>query len=232
MISLLCLAGMSQAWAAEDAKQEKTPVYGGLFLDVDVVEPAVSLFSDEHKGANASVSVDLLHRFLPSVTVGYASYDASSDYSGYIPQGDGYEYKVDGPYFKVGVDFNMLQSKNKTKKYKPAGYVGFRFAFSPFDYEIKNARYEQLSWNREFGYSVSGSSFTRWWEFVGGIKVPVYKRLYLSLEGNYKLGVKTKHESHSIGNGQQLSVNNTYAPGLGDSKGSGWGFRYMISFLF
>ncbi len=203
--------------------------YKGFFLDVDVVEPAVSLFEDQHKGANASLSVNLKNVFFPTLLVGYASYDASSDYSSYVLQPDNYTYKVKGPYFKVGLDFNMIKS---TQEFKPTCYIGARYAFSCYNYDIQNVAVSQSEWGSNATINKSSSTFAQWGEFLGGVRVPVYKRFYLGFEGCYKWSFSPKTDSYINSDGTMVTINQTYAPGFGDKNGTTWGFRYMASFFF
>lgn len=219
---------MSFGAYASDSTSVKDIWYKGFFLDVDVVEPAVSIFDANHKGVNASLSVNLKNVFFPTVLVGYASYDATSDYSSYILQPDDYTYKVKGPYFKVGLDFNMIKSQ---KEFKPSCYIGARYAFSVYSYDILNVSVAQPEWGSQALINASDHTFAQWGEFLGGVRVPVYKRLYLGFEGCYKWSFSPKSDSY-YKYGTLVTINQTYAPGFGDKNGTTWGFRYMVSYFF
>lgn len=214
-------------WGA-DSTSTANRWYKGFFLDVDLIEPVQSIFNDDHKGGNASLSVNFKDAFFPTVLVGYSSYDASGDYSSYTPQ-DGYTYKVNGLYCKVGLDFNLLRSK---KKYKPECYLGARYAFSTYSFDVLNVSMPSMGWSNTGQINESGNTFAQWGEFVGGVRVPVYKRLYLGLEGDYKWSFSPKSSSFNGPDGNKVVINQSYAPGFGDSNGTTWGFRYMVSFFF
>lgn len=227
-LALLCVA--TSAFASDSTAVAKSDRwFKGFFLDVDAVEPAVSLFNDKHKGANASLSVNLKNVFFPTVLVGFASYDATSDYSSYVQQPSGYTYKVKGPYFKVGMDFNMIKS---TKEFKPECFIGVRYAFSCYDYDILNVAVSQAEWGSSTTINKSDNTFAQWGEFVGGVRVPVYKRLYLGFEGCYKWSFSPRVDSYYNTNGTLVTINQSYAPGFGDKNGTTWGLRYMVSFFF
>lgn len=213
---------------AADSTAAKAPLFQGVFVDVDVVEPLVSVLSDKHKGGNASLSVNLKNVFFPTALVGYASYDASADYASYLEQPAGYTYKVSGPYFKLGVDFNLIKSK---KVFKPEGFLGVRYACSPFSFDVNNVYVHQAGWDVAHTLNISSNTFAQWGEFVGGVRVPVCKRLFLGFEGCYKWAFHPKNKSYTGSNGVSAIVNQTYAPGFGDLNGVNWGFRYMVSFF-
>lgn len=214
--------------SAADTTAVKERFMQGVFVDVDIVEPLISVLDGKHKGANASVSFNLKNSIFPSFLVGCASYDASGDYASYIKQPDDYTYKVKGPYFKAGVDFNLLKSK---KKYKPECYLGVRYAFSSYDYEVKNVFVRQAGWSDYNTINVSDKVFAHWGEFLGGVRVPVYNRLYLGFEGDYKWSFKPKKETFNNADGSKTVIRQSYAPGFGDKNGVNWGFRYMVSFF-
>lgn len=215
---------------ASDSTSVSNRWYKGFFLDVDVVEPVMSAIGDsKHKGANASLSVNLKNTFFPTVLVGYASYDASSDYSNYVVQPDDYTYKVKGPYFKAGLDFNMIKS---VKRFKPTCFIGVRYAFSVYDYDILNVAVAQPEWGSSSTISVSDNTFAQWGEFLGGVRVPVYNRLYLGFEGCYKWSFSPRTDHFRNNEGTSVAINQSYAPGFGDKNGVTWGLRYLVSFFF
>lgn len=226
--SLLLTICSTSAFAADSTSVSNT-WFRGFFVDVDAVEPLVSCFNDNHKGFNASLSVNLKDAFFPTVMVGYASLDASSDYSNYVIQPDNYTYKVKGPYFKVGLDFNLLKSE---QKFKPSCYLGARYAFSLYNYDVLNVVAVQQDWESSSLINVSDHTFANWGEFVAGVRVPVYNRLYLGLEGCYKWSFKAKQGKFTNADGTNVVINQSYAPGFGDANGTTWGFRYLVSFFF
>lgn len=240
LTSICLLLTLNVAVAQEGSKDEtqketaqRASWFKGVILDVDLVEPLWGVFSTNHQGFNASVSADIKHAFFPTFLAGYASYDASSDYSHYVEKSQGYAYKVNGPYFKVGLDFNLIRDKKSTKKCQPIAALGLRYAFSPYHFEIDNCSVSRAGWGDNAQFSVDGSTFAQWGEFVASLKAPVYKSLYLGFEGCYKWSFSpdVKHFSDAQ-TGNCITVNQTYAPGFGDSKGTCWGMRYFVSFYF
>lgn len=218
---------------AASADSTSLPFFRGALLDVDIAEPVISCFSDSHQGANVSLSLDFKHRFFAVLLAGYAKYDATDDYSSYAPVSSDYQYKVDGPYFKVGVDFNILRTRIESDKKSPFGFLGMRYAFSPFNYDIKSSSIFDSDRNYSSSYSISGSSFAHWFEFVGGFRVPIYNRIYLGMDGNYKFSFHASSDKEGQGSdGNKKIINQTYAPGFGNSNHSGFGLRYLIGFYF
>lgn len=233
LISLCGLFFGGSCLAADKTAASDIKTFNGILVDVDVVEPVVSLVSDTHKGFSVSAEADFKHKFLPMIQIGYAKYDATDDYSNYIEQPDDYCYKVSGPYFKVGLDFNIISSDPVAGPFRPYGYLGVRFACSAYNFEVHNSVVNSAYWNDKLSYSISDNVFAHWGEFAFGVKVPVHNRLYLGLEGTYKFSFSPKIKDLTADDGVTVvRINQTYSPGYGDDNGSSWGFRYMISFLF
>ena len=227
-ISVCCLNVNSAEENKNETEQKSSSRnFKGVFLDVDVVEPMVSLMSDEHKGANISVSANFKDKLLPTVVAGYSKYDASDDYSNYFEQTDEYSYTVKGMYFKFGIDVNVI-SADPMPKYVPMGTIGLRYCFSPFSYDVNSSTVPNGYLQNDFNYSKSGNSFAQWGEIVVGVKMPIASRFFMGFQGWYKLKMHCKDDTEKYGT-TNIRIQNSYAPGYGDSNSMSWGFRYLLS---
>jgi len=227
-ISLLLLWGNTFFIAAGEKENHKRLFYG-FFVDVDLAEPFLSMLSPNKFGVNASVQANFSHTVFPILEVGYATYEGAPDYS-YIPdlivQPDNYSYFINGTYYKVGVNFNLL-AKDFTKNLIPIGYLGIRYGVSPFNYRIENLVVKDFYWEQTYSFNAQGATTAQWAEFLAGVQTPIYKNICLGVSVRFKqfLYIQEKEERNKI-------IRQSYAPGFGDKDDGKWSFRYTVSYFF
>jgi len=108
-----------------DAVTEDTiPLFRGMTVGVDIIGP-VQLMVSDYGQYEASLRINLKDKYYPIFELGYGKADAS-DESTRI------NYKTSAPYFRIGVDWNLL--KNKHDIYRLFG--GFRYGFTSFKYDV------------------------------------------------------------------------------------------------
>lgn len=225
---LLVFSFSLHAKESEDKNSEKKLFYG-VYVDYDLGDVAMSMIMADRFGMNASVEVDLWHLLFPAFEMGYEKYDGAQDYS-YLEDYEGdMQYKMEGLYYKIGVNFNLLQ-KDYTKTLIPQGFVGVRFCFAP-SYSFDISGYPIIGGNEAKIIGTvepcSGKTSARWGEFVAGVRTPIYKGLCLGAEVRFRQFLKIKDSE----DGGYL-IHNSYAPGYGDKEDGRWGFRYTISYFF
>jgi len=206
----------------------------GFFVDFDLLQPLFSALSPNKFGLNASIQANITNTVFPILEIGYANYEGASDYA-YIPdkikQPDNYSYHVNGVYYKIGVDFNLLNKGltkgNNTEKVSPIGYLGIRYGISPLNYQIENLLVEDFYWEESYYFKAKGSTVGQWAEFTAGVKTPIYKNFCMGLNVQFRqfLYVREKQTGNQI-------IRQSYVPGFGDKNNDKWGFRYTISYFF
>jgi hypothetical protein len=226
---LLVLSGNIFISAAQQKESGHDKIFHGLFIDFDLIDPVFSAFNKDKFGLNASIQADLFHSIFPVVEIGYAHYDATSDYA-YLPdliiQPDNYKYTIHGFYYKIGVNLNLLKTKTESKL-SPSGYIGIRYAISPFWYDIENLLITDMYWNETATFNANGSTIGQWGEVLLGVRTPVYKNFCLGADVRFKLFlyIEEKETDNKL-------IRQSYAPGFGNQDEGKWGFRYTISYFF
>ncbi|MBO4807125.1 MAG: hypothetical protein IK005_10520 [Paludibacteraceae bacterium] len=235
LVALLLLANPAFAGkkSKKSAGEEQKQFFYGVYLDYDLADPLMGAIDNRRFGMNSSVVLDFQHLFYPAFELGYATYDASSDYiydnTGTGTPTENVKYEVNGTYYKVGLNINLL-AKDYTKKLAPYGYVGFRYAIAPrFEYEISGYKTDASLWKADSDYipEQKGNTKAQWGEFLAGVNTPIFKGFCMGVELRYKgfLTIKTVEEDN-------CSINQSYVPGYGDYEDGTWGFRYTISYFF
>ncbi|MBP5456333.1 MAG: hypothetical protein J6Y37_07515 [Paludibacteraceae bacterium] len=217
----------------KSTEEEQKQFFYGVYLDYDLADPLMAAIDNRRFGMNSSIVLDFQHLIYPAFELGYATYNASSDYI-YDNTGTGtptedVKYKLKGTYYKVGLNINLL-AKDYSKKLTPYGYVGFRYAIAPrYKYEISGYKTDASLWgaDSELIPAQDGNTTAQWGEFLAGVNTPIYKGFCLGAELRYKgfLYIKNVREGN-------CSINQSYAPGYGDIEDGTWGFRYTISYFF
>lgn len=237
-ISLVMLLLVSTpVFAEKDGKAKKVDenkrLFYGVYVDYDLGDLLMTAVETQRFGMNSSVIVDLQHFIYPAFELGYATYDAAPDYSydntGTGVQTSGVKYDLKGLYYKIGANINLLE-KDYSKKLTPYGFVGVRYAIAPsYEYEISGFKTDASMWagDSEYVPAQKGNTTAQWAEFVAGVNTPIFKGFCMGAELRYKgfLYIKKVRDGNHI-------INQSYAPGYGDSEDGSWGFRYTISYFF
>lgn len=208
----------------EEAKVDTIPLFNGAYVGVDVFGIGSNLFGSDDLSVEVNLVANLKNKFLPTLELGYGSTDAWNE--------TGIHYQCAAPYFRIGVDYNTMAKKKEKNSYL---YVGLRYGFTSFKYDVNSLPAEDPI----YGGSIGNPSLTdpiwggatlpfdhpgmkctmQWFELVAGVKVNIYK--------NFSMGwaVRMKYKiSASMGE----YGNPWYVPGFGKFKSSNIGATYSL----
>lgn len=113
---------------------DTVPLFRGVAVSADMVGVAQLAFSD-YGQYEAALRVNLKDKFFPVVELGYGKADAENVTTGMA-------YKTSAPYFRVGLDYNLL--KNKHDDYRV--YGGLRYAFTSYKYDAYTTGIKDPVW--------------------------------------------------------------------------------------
>ena len=199
-VSLLLLAAGSMTTQAQSKmfrlEKDSVPLFRGFSLSFDLVGPAMLLLSDhgEYEGA---LRLNLHDQWFPVFELGVGRANHKRDEVTFIT------YKTTAPYFRIGMDWNILKKKHQPNKM----YAGFRYAFTHYKADIIREPLPDPVWKDKVGFSMEGMSCSQHWiEAVLGIDAQVYGPLHLGWTVRYK---RRLHQS-DVPIGQSW-----YVPGFG-----------------
>lgn len=171
----LCTAARTGKDDAASLKNDSTPLFRSVAVAVDVVGLGQIAFSD-YGQYEAQLRVNLKDRWFPVVELGYGTCDTKDETTGN-------RYKTSAPYGRIGCDFNIM--KNKHDIYRI--YIGARYAFTSFKYDIDNPRITDPVWHSSEKLSASNvSGNCHWYEAGGGIDVRIAGPLRLGWSVRYR----------------------------------------------
>ncbi len=127
---------------------------------------------------------------------------------------DNFTYNYAGSYFRIGPDVNLMKPDN----FETVIFLGFRFARSSFNNDISFPNPGAFGAGQII--QTNNNLTATWLELVTGIKVKVWKNLFMGYTGRLKF-------SKSITATENLVP--FEIPGLGRAaENSNWGFNYHI----
>ena len=157
-------------------EKDSVPLFCGLSVSFDLVGPAMLLLSDhgEYEGA---LRVNLHDQWFPifELGVGHANHenDAITELT----------YKTTAPYFRLGMDWNILRKKHQPNRM----YAGFRYAFTNYKVDIIRNDLPDPVWQTKSGFGVEGMACNmHWLEAVLGIDAKIFGPLHLGWTVRYK----------------------------------------------
>lgn len=189
------------------------PLFNGLTLNVNIIDGVTKLFGQSYGNYEIAAELDLHNRFFPvwEIGVGYADN---------TPEELNFTYRTKPSlYNRVGMNYNFGYNKEAMSFF----YIGLRYGFSVFTYDIDNITMESSYWEETEQLRIAGQkSWAHWGELLGGLRVQVYKNFYMGWTVRYRMmfGYKKNDRSQPW-----------FIPGFGP-EGSPFGFTYTVGYRF
>lgn len=194
------------------ATKQRIPLLSGYGISADLAGAgmaAVGKWGQYEVGAHLGI----YRRFFPTVELGVGT-------SNYAAERSGLHYKVHSPYFRVGMDYSLNKNRESRNRY----FVGVRYGFSKFSYDLDGPDIKDAYWPYEFAYSRHGiDGSMHWGELLFGIQTQIWRFIHCGWTVRYKCRL---HES------QGEPGHAYYVPGYGKNGSSSkcFGGTFVIVF--
>ena len=212
-ISLLLIATLSATAQQQKrivAEPDTIPLFRGVAVSADLAGIAQLALSD-YGQYEAALRVNLRDKYFPVIELGMGKADANDVATNLT-------YKSTAPYGRIGMDFNVMKNKHDINRV----YVGGRYAFSSFDFDVSSPGIPDPVWGDVVEYAHEGNKATwHWMEFVAGIDAKIWKMVRLGWSVRYKRRLSNKDPE--IGKPW-------YVPGYGKEGGSRIGASFNLIF--
>lgn len=206
MLATLTTAAQDKNKPVED---KDVPLLNGFSVSVDLVGP-VQMFIGDYGQYEAALHVNLKDKYFPAFELGYGRADHDDD----VTQ---ISYKTSAPYFKIGVDFNLL--KNKHDIYRL--FAGVRYAFTSFKYDISHPGVSDPVWGNIAEYSATDvKSSYQWIEALIGVDAKIWGPIHLGWSVRYHS--RLSYKDGDVGE-------SWYVPGYGKSGNSAFGGTFNVT---
>lgn len=205
ILLLLGTTGFSQEAEEKDSVTLKDYVPTGVRIGTDVLALIMPAYDDSFSGWEVNADIDFRRYFL-AVDFGHWQRSIVSD------QGN---YSNDGTYFRIGADMNFL-TKDPDKNVL---FFGVRYGRSVFSEDFL-AIVEDPVWGDMEGTYTNQDVSARWFELTGGLKVKLWKFVWLGYTARFKFALAT---------GDTPTMLPYDIPGYGNTDThSTWGFNYQV----
>jgi hypothetical protein len=179
----------------------------GIRVGTDLISLVKTQYQNDFSGWEVNADVDF-RRYYLAVDYGSWSRAFKSDSANY--------YSNDGTYWRVGVDVNFLLKDVDRNMF----FLGARYARANFSENLNVYAFNWYAKTYEnLNYHHSGVN-ARWFELTTGLRVKIWKVLWMGYTARFKFGLKHDNTQNIIPSD---------VPGYGrTNEESYWGFNYQI----
>ena len=191
------------------AENDSVPLFRGIAVGADLFGAIQRQVSDygQHE---ANLRVNLKDKYFPVFELGIGDANHHDDAV------TGISVKTRAPYGRVGCDFNVLRDKHGDYR----AYVGFRYAYSSFDFKLSHPGVEDPIWGGVAEYGTDETCSSHWIEGVFAVDAKVL--------GPLRLGWSVRYRRRIVA--PDCSVGDVwYIPGFGRSKKTCIGGTFNIA---
>lgn len=149
----------------EDLTKKEAPIFGGVALSGDLVGVIMKSLNSDYSQMEVAAHLNFKEKYFPVFELGYGESNCEGEETGNT-------YKTKAPYFRIGMDYNF------TKKWYTGNrlYLGLRYAFTSFKYDISSPGFTDPVWGNEVPFVFNGlSANSHWGEIVFGIETRIWK---------------------------------------------------------
>lgn len=170
-----------QAQAKGKAKETKpaatdsVPTLTGLYVSTDLAGPVMYAFNGEKLQSELAVELGIKNKFFPVLEFGMGYANINSD--------EGFTFKAKpSPYARIGMNYAITRKNNNSF------FLGLRYGYGRVNYDIYNVKQESDYWGESQVIDIVGQKASASYaQAVAGIRVNVFKNLYLGWDVRYNL---------------------------------------------
>ncbi len=145
-------------------EKDSIPLFRGFQVSFDLVGAARLMFGDRGE-IGGGLRINLHDQWFPVVEFGIGKANHDNDEATYIT------YKTTAPYFRVGIDINLLKNKHQSNRL----YGGIRYGFTSYKVDITRMDLEDPIWGTKSDIVVEGMKCSmHWFEVVFGIDAKIW----------------------------------------------------------
>lgn len=177
----------------------------GVRVATDVLSLVRTQTSERFSGWEVNADIDFARYYL---TIDYG------DWRSNVVLNNG-TYVTDGNYLRLGADVNFLLKDPDRNMF----FLGARYAMADFT-DFATYRYTDTNFGEVQNTVSNGNVSASWKELTGGLRVKIWKWLWLGYTARFKFGMYTKGDQN---------LKPYEVPGYGLTvKPNTWGFNYQV----
>lgn len=196
LLLLMSATGVSAQWKFFSLQKDSIPLFRGFAVSFDLVGAGMMQLSD-YGSYEGAFRVNIHDEWFPIVEIGYGKANYEMD------EVTGIAYHTQAPYFRIGVDKNLLKDKHGPYRL----YAGLRYAFTSYKVNLNCRPFKDPVWQWDTSFGAKDESCRyHWIEAVLGVDAKIYGPLHLGWSVRYKRRIA--HKDGVIGR-------TWYVPGFG-----------------
>lgn len=209
LLALGALSASAQGLKQQTERPDTTRFFRGLQVMADVVG-TIQLAVSDYGQYEAALRINFKDKYFPVFELGYGTANHEDDPVTHVA------YKTSAPYGKVGMDFNIM--KNKHDIYRV--YIGARYAFTTFKYDVASPVLTDPVWKDPAAIQLNNVSASyHWAELLFAVDAKIWGPLHLGWSVRYR-----RRLAHNDGD----AGNVWYVPGFGKTGNSRLGGTFNI----
>ena len=209
LFALGTLSANAQGLKQQTERPDTTRFFRGLQVMADVVGP-IQLAVSDYGQYEVALRINFKDKYFPVFELGYGTANHEDDPVTHVA------YKTSAPYGKVGMDFNIM--KNKHDIYRV--YIGARYAFTTFKYDVASPVLTDPVWKDPAAIQLNNVSASyHWAELLFAVDAKIWGPLHLGWSVRYR-----RRLAHNDGD----AGNVWYVPGFGKTGNSRLGGTFNI----
>lgn len=190
-------------------ERDTVPFFRGFAVSADLVGLAQMQLGD-YGQYEAALRVNLHDQYFPILEVGVGRANHEDD------EVTGITYKTSAPYFRLGVDFNIMKNKHAPNRI----YAGLRYGYTSYKVDISRQTFPDPVWKWDTSYGVTAEQCSQHWaELVFGVDAKIAGPLHLGWTARYRN--RLSHNDGQMGN-------TWYVPGYGIQDSSTLGVTFNV----
>lgn len=172
----------------EKRKMEiQEPILSSITFNADLFGFAYSIFSKGITSTEFGMEIGFRNHYFPTFEIGYLWADADAT-SG------GVNYKTKAPYFRIGMDYNMMYKKHQNYFIT----LGLRYGHSNFNYSVTGMKFESPYHGTTLYFDENNViSKADWFEFVFGLRAMFWKNFGMSWSLRFKMPLRITDNTNS-----------------------------------
>ena len=156
-------------------QKDSIPLFRGFAVSFDLAGAGMLALSD-YGQYEAALRVNLHDEWFPIIEAGVGKATHDDEVTRIY-------YSTSAPYFKIGIDKNMLKDKHGPNRL----YLGLRYGFTSYKVDIARPDFIDPVWKWDAGYGIQDAACKyHWAEIIVGIDAKIFGPLHLGWSVRYK----------------------------------------------
>lgn len=187
-------------------------------IHADIFSPAMGVITNKDiQTFEIQADINLYDKFFPTIEAGFGNIKTELI--------NRQTYNSSSSFFRVGFNYNLLNnatSDGTAKIIRSYPFVGLRYSFGAFNYQMDNIPLSEDYWTIDKRYHFERNDiYGGWLEIVGGIRVDIYRGLTMGWNIRLKTAFHSPDKAHLW-----------WTPGYGFTSGGQFAFNYTIGYTF